>query len=107
MRPPAPGLFSTMNTPPELAPILCATTRVTMSVTPPAAKGTRILTGLAGYCAAALVASTAQSKSAATRGLSIPEYRRSPTEHLAHHDRHPLRAPPPRETTKVLTTPLS
>src|SRR6267378_4173804 len=103
MRPPAPVLFSTMNTPPEPAPILCATTRVTMSVTPPAAKGTRILTGLAGYCAAAAVASTAQSKSAATRGLSIPEYRRSPTEHLAHHDGHALGARARREESDVLT----
>src|SRR5437588_7358999 len=55
MLPLAPGRFSTMKLWPSGSLSFCATMRAMMSVAPPGAYGTMILTGLAGYasCAAA------------------------------------------------------
>src|SRR5262245_33127914 len=50
--PPALGLFSTMMVVPSGLPMPCATTRATVSVGPPAANGTIMLTLRVGYCCA-------------------------------------------------------
>src|SRR5579859_269154 len=72
MRPLAPVLFSTRKVAPLSTDMRCATTRVTMSVTPPAANGTRILTGLAGYCAAAICAAAQSIRAKRPRMLFLP-----------------------------------
>src|SRR5687768_64461 len=51
--PPALGLFSTITVSPSGLVMACATTRATVSVGPPAANGTSMLTLRVGYCCAA------------------------------------------------------
>src|SRR5213075_3042906 len=60
MMPPALGRFSTITVWPIGFSIACATTRATVSVGPPAAYGTSMLTLCVGYCCAAATAATAE-----------------------------------------------
>src|ERR1700704_5003584 len=72
---PAPGRFSTNTVlPPQRAERRSARMRATTSVGPPAANGTRILTGLAGksdVCAAADDSAHALNASAASQCLDL------------------------------------
>src|SRR3954462_12367584 len=60
MMPPALGRFSTITVWPSGLSIACAMTRATVSVGPPAAYGTSMLTLWVGYCCAAATAATAE-----------------------------------------------
>src|SRR5687768_14488288 len=62
--PPALGRFSTTMVWPRGLPIACAVTRATVSVGPPAAKGTSMLMFLVGYCWADAADANAQSSAA-------------------------------------------
>src|SRR5258705_10442559 len=74
--PPAPARFSTTNCWPKASLSRWATMRVMVSGSPPAAYGTTILTGLAGYACAALVAvSCAAAPSQQAISVSMGQYR--------------------------------
>src|SRR5262245_41374454 len=68
MVPPAPPTFSTTTCCPSVRLMESATRRATVSVGPPAAAGTTIVTGLSGYdCAAAAMAPATDSTAPAAR----------------------------------------
>src|SRR5688572_6957593 len=62
--PPALGRFSTITVCPRGLPMACATTRATVSVGPPAANGTSMLTLRVGYCCATAAPDTTSTAAA-------------------------------------------
>jgi hypothetical protein len=67
--PPAPGTFSTTIVWPSALPIDAASDRATVSVGPPAANGTYIVTGFVGNCCAEAVAANASARPATSAGI--------------------------------------
>src|SRR5262245_35569566 len=74
--PPALGRFSTITVWPRGLPIACAITRDTVSVWPPAAKGTIIEMFLVGYCCAAAPVANAANATATRERRFIDRLRK-------------------------------
>src|SRR5512141_2380544 len=81
MLPDAPGRFSTTNGWPKLLVRCSLSVRARMSVDPPGAHGTIIVTGLSGHAVCAL-ATDVRTTAAAITGTSTPHLRAAATTTL-------------------------